>query len=49
MRRIRNQLEYPRNPADLDLPVEDTEKALIDAEGIIDAVGRLLPELGIWN
>ncbi|MGV2581440.1 hypothetical protein [Mycobacterium avium] len=49
MRRIRNQLEYPRNPADLDLAVEDTEKALIDAEGIIDAVGTLLPELGIWN
>lgn len=49
MRRIRNQLEYPRNAADLDLPVEDTEKALIDARGIIDAVERLLPELGIWN
>ena len=49
MRRIRNQLEYPRNTADLDLPVEDTEKALIDAKGIIDAAEKLLPELGIWK
>lgn len=49
MRRIRNQLEYPRRTADLDLPIEDTHQALIDAEQIIDAAEQLLPELGIWQ
>jgi len=49
MRRIRNQLEYPRNTADLDLPVEDTQKALDNAQHIIDAAEKLLPELGIWQ
>lgn len=49
MRRIRNQLEYPRRTADLELPVEDTDQALVDAEQIIDAAEQLLPELGIWQ
>lgn len=48
MRRIRNQLEYPRSATDLDLPPADTDQALVDAEQIIEAAERLLPELGIW-
>lgn len=48
MRRIRNQLEYPRSTTDLDLPVADTDHALVDAEQIIDAADKLLPELGMW-
>jgi len=49
MRRIRNQLEYPRSTADLDLPTKDTEQALADAEMIISAAEQLLPELGVWQ
>lgn len=48
MRRIRNQLEYPRSTADLELPAADTDQALADAERIIDAADKLLPELGMW-
>ncbi|QNJ89923.1 hypothetical protein HZU40_00185 (plasmid) [Mycolicibacterium fluoranthenivorans] len=49
MRRIRNQLEYPRSPADLELEQADTQQALTDAASIISAVEQLLPELGIWQ
>ncbi|MCA2247569.1 HEPN domain-containing protein [Mycobacterium intracellulare] len=49
MRRIRNQLEYPRNTADLDLPAEDTDQALSDAEDTISAAEKLLDQLGIWQ
>lgn len=48
MRRIRNQLEYPRSSTDLDLPAADTDQALVDAERITDAAEKLLPELGMW-
>lgn len=49
MRRIRNQLEYPRSTADLDLPIDDTNQALSDADNIISAAEKLLNELGIWQ
>ncbi|MDD4866079.1 MAG: hypothetical protein PHQ28_02830 [Mycobacterium sp.] len=48
MRRIRNQLEYPRRTTDLELPTADTDRALDNAQYIIDAAEQLLPELGIW-
>lgn len=49
MRRIRNQLEYPRSPADLELEQADTRQALADATDTISAVEQLLPQLGIWQ
>ena len=49
MRRVRNQLEYPRNPSDLDINRTDAEQAIDTAQRLIEAVERLLPELGIWQ
>ncbi|ORX11365.1 HEPN domain-containing protein [Mycobacterium xenopi] len=49
MRRIRNQLEYPRSSADLELQIKDAERALNDADKIIRAAEQLLPELGMWH
>jgi uncharacterized protein (UPF0332 family) len=49
MRRIRNQLEYPRSTADLDLGAADVQRALAQSEAMIGAVERLLPDLGIWH
>ncbi|MFN6548618.1 hypothetical protein [Mycolicibacterium nivoides] len=49
MRRVRNQLEYPRNPSDLDINRTDAEQAIATAQRLIEAVERLLPELGIWQ
>lgn len=49
MRRVRNQLEYPRNPSDLDIDAAETEQAIANAQRTIEAVEQLLPELGIWQ
>lgn len=49
MRRVRNQLEYPRNPADLDIDRVDAQEAIATAQRLIEAVGRLMPELGMWQ
>ena len=49
MRRLRNQLEYPRDRADLIIPPKDLEKALTFAQDTIDAVTTLLPQLGMWR
>lgn len=49
MRRIRNQLEYPRSAADLELQAKDTERAIADADTIISAAEQLRPQLMMWQ
>ncbi|MBU8820325.1 HEPN domain-containing protein [Mycolicibacterium goodii] len=49
MRRVRNQLEYPRNPSDLDVDRADAQGAISTAQQLIEAVERLMPELGMWQ
>ncbi|KMV18321.1 hypothetical protein ACT17_11860 [Mycolicibacterium conceptionense] len=49
MRRVRNQLEYPRNPSDLDIDRSDAQAAIDTAQRLIEAAERLMPELGMWR
>lgn len=49
MRRVRNQLEYPRNASDMHIDESDLKAALDYAERMLDAAEQLLPNLSIWQ
>lgn len=49
MRRVRNQLEYPRDADDVEIDVADTDLAIAETEKAIAGVERLLPQLGLWH
>ncbi|EHB48783.1 hypothetical protein MycrhDRAFT_5624 [Mycolicibacterium rhodesiae JS60] len=49
MRRVRNQLEYPRDPEELEFDPADTDDAIDKTETAIEAVEQLLPRLGLWQ
>jgi hypothetical protein len=48
LRRRRNELEYPENPAEM-IDADEAQQAVIDAGALIDAAARLLPTIGRWN
>lgn len=48
MRRVRNKLEYPRDPDDLLISEAEVQQAIAYAEETLDAAGQLLPLLKIW-
>jgi hypothetical protein len=48
LRRRRNELEYPSQPADKLTP-EEAEQATKTAQQFIDAAGKLLPELSFFS
>jgi hypothetical protein len=48
LRRRRNELEYPENPAET-IDTDEAQQAVTDAGALIDAATRLLPTIGRWN
>lgn len=49
MRRVRNKLEYPRDPNDLQITAEEVQQAIDYAHNTLMAAEQLLPQLGIWS
>ncbi|WP_084020263.1 hypothetical protein [Mycobacterium avium] len=49
MRRRRNKLEYPQNPADVAIAPDAVAEAISYAADTIHAVEQLLPRLDLWR